>query len=580
MVKTKSDFMLAITQLAAEKNLPREVVLGVVESALVSAFRKNSFAPNQSIAVKVDPNTGQVRVFATKMVVDVVSDPRCEMSLDQARAVKEYAQIGDEVQVEDTPRDAGRIAAQTAKQVVLQRLREAERELVFEEYSDRESELVTGVIQRIEPRQIVLELGRTEGVLPSSEQIKSEHYRVGQRIKVYIVEVHKTGRGPQVIVSRTHRNLLRRLLELEVPEINTGLIELKAVAREPGARSKIAVAARQQGVDAIGSCVGLRGIRIQNIVNELNGEKIDVIEWHPDAATFIASSLNPAQVTSVAINPEEKSATVVVPDRQLSLAIGKEGQNARLAAKLTGWRIDIKSASTAESEGRVVEKEETLAEDLIPAEDRVSADADEVVESVETVTQADKDEVDVDLASLEAEGLALEPEVEETEEIVEEEVRGIPVVELPVENLGPVIRFAEDILPDRAGRGGKKAKKTKKGKEKLKPVGEEVAKGTVKPKKDHVHKLELDDEELEEVELPPKGEELDVGLEDNIELEPIEIETAIDTEPIVKKEKKTASKPKGRMGDDAGKAGTKSKTKKGNRGPKAHKDRDDSGENW
>jgi len=260
------------------------------------------------------------------------------------------AQIGDEVQIESTPRDFGRIAAQTAKQVVLQRIREAERDHIYDEYVDREGEIITGVVQRFEQRAIILELGKAEALLPQEEQVPTERYRMGQRLKVYLMEVHKTHRGPQIIVSRTHRNLLRRLFELEIPEIFNGTVEIKSIAREPGLRSKVAVAARQEGVDPVGSCVGMRGVRIQNIVNELYGEKIDVVCWNPDPGTFIANALSPAEVVSVDLNDELKTATVIVPERQLSLAIGKEGQNARLAAKLTSWRIDIKSASVASEE--------------------------------------------------------------------------------------------------------------------------------------------------------------------------------------------------------------------------------------
>ena len=278
MGKVKSELMLAITQLAAEKNLPREVVLEAVEAALASAFRKDYFAADQNISVKVNPATGEIAVFAQKTVVEEVTNPRYELSLDEAQKIRKDAQLGDLIAVEAAPRNAGRIAAQTARQVVLQRLREAERETVFEEFADREGEIVTGVLQRVEPRQIIIDLGRTEGVLPSAEQVRTEHYRVGQRLKVYLMEVHRTSRGPQVLVSRTHRNLLRRLLELEVPEIHSGAVELKSIAREAGYRSKIAVVARQSGVDPVGSCVGLRGIRIQNIVNELGGEKIDIVE--------------------------------------------------------------------------------------------------------------------------------------------------------------------------------------------------------------------------------------------------------------------------------------------------------------
>ena len=468
----KSEFMLAITQLAAEKNLPREVVLEAVEAALVSAFRKNNFAANQTISVKVNPNTGEVSVFAEKSVVETVTDPRYEVSLDEAQKISKDAQVGGLIEVEATPKDAGRIAAQTAKQVVLQRLREAERELVFEEFSDREGELVTGIVQRIEPRQIILDLGRTEGILPNSEQVRTEHYRVGQRLKAYLMEVYRTGRGPQVLVSRTHRNLLRRLLELEIPELHSGAVELKSIAREAGYRSKIAVTARQQGIDPVGSCVGLRGIRIQNIVNELNGEKIDIVEWHSDPATFIASALSPAQVTGVEVNAEEAAATVVVPDRQLSLAIGKDGQNARLAAKLTGYRIDIKSASVAEAE----EAEKALAQAQSPPMEE--AVAEPIPE--QPVTQAPEEFVEL---------LAPEEEVPVAE--------AAPIEETPVAEPTPQLRFAEDILPSRAPRPDKK---TTRGEAKVEE--KEKAKGVVKPKKARrapkVH-IEEEEEEFEDL---------------------------------------------------------------------------------
>ena len=275
---------------------------------------------------------------------------RYEIALDEAQKIKEDAQIGDAIMVEATPHNAGRIAAQTAKQVILQRLHEAEHSAIFEEYADREGDVVSGVVQRFEPGQAYIDLGRTEAILPASEQVRTERYRVGQRLKVILLQVARTSKGPRVIVSRSHPDLLRRLFELEVPEVYNGTVEIKAIAREAGFRSKIAVAAKQEGIDPVGCCVGLRGIRIQNIVSELNGEKIDVVMWNPDTAAFIASALSPAHIVSVELNKEEQAATVVVPDKQLSLAIGKEGQNARLAAKLTGWRIDIKSASAAEAE--------------------------------------------------------------------------------------------------------------------------------------------------------------------------------------------------------------------------------------
>jgi len=456
----KSEFMLAITQLAAEKKLPLEVVLEVVEAALVSAFKKDSFAPNQQVSVKLNPNTGKVTVFAEMTVVETVADPVCEISLDDARKIKEDIQIDETIEVESTPKNAGRIAAQTAKQVVLQRLHEAERELVFEEFSNREGQIITGIIQRVEPRQIVVDLGRTEGILTNSEQVRSERYRVGQRLKVCLVEVHRSTRGPQVFVSRTHPNLLRGLLEVEVPEIHSGVVELKSIAREAGNRSKIAVTARQPGVDAVGSCVGLRGIRIQNIVNELNGEKIDIVEWHSDLATFIANALSPAQVATVGLDEEVKAATVVVPDRQLSLAIGREGQNARLAAKLTGWRIDIKSATVAEEEKAALAElvlspiEETLIEEREPEETLL-------IEPEEAITEAPEEYV--------------EPLVPKEEEVA------LPIEEVaPIEEFKPAtqIRFAEDVLP---GRKVKPEKRARKGK--TRTAAKEMVEGAAKPKK-------------------------------------------------------------------------------------------------
>lgn len=345
----KNDFLTAITQLAAEKNLPKEVVFEAVEAALASAYKKDALA-TANLVVKIDGATGGVRVFAQKTVVEHVEDDKTEITLDEARQIAPNTYVGDVVNVEVFPQNAGRIAAQTAKQVVLQRLREAEREVVFEEYSGKEGDIISGVVHRLEARHVYIDLGKTEAVLPPAEQVRMEHYRPGQRLKVYLLEVHKASRGPQVTVSRTHKNLLRRLFEMEVPEIFRGSVEIKAIAREPGFRSKVAVFSRQEGIDPVGACVGLRGIRIQNIVNELNGERIDVVQWDPDPARFVANALSPAQVHSVRILPDGTTAEVVVADRQLSLAIGKEGQNARLAAKLTGLRIDIKSLSSVESE--------------------------------------------------------------------------------------------------------------------------------------------------------------------------------------------------------------------------------------
>jgi N utilization substance protein A len=351
----KSDFLLAITQLSAEKGLSKEVVLAAVESALASAYRKNNFAPNQVVSVKISSTTGKVEVWAEKMVVKQVTDLRAEISLAEAKKLKKDAKVDDVLNVESTPQNAGRIAAQTAKQVILQRLHEAEHSAIFDEFSGKAGDIVSGVVRRIEPKQVFIDLGRTEAVMPSTEQSPSEHYRVGQRLRVYLVEVAQSARGPMLIVSRSHPNLLRRLLELEVPEIFSGTVEIKAVAREAGFRSKVAVSAKQEGVDAVGCCVGLRGIRIQNIVSEMSGEKIDVVNWNSDPAIFISNALSPAQVVAVKVDEKRESAIAVIPDRMLSLAIGKEGQNVRLAVKLTGWRIDIKSATDAEKEKAEVE---------------------------------------------------------------------------------------------------------------------------------------------------------------------------------------------------------------------------------
>jgi N utilization substance protein A len=465
----KSDFLIAITQLSAEKNLPKDVVIDAVESALASAFRKDNFATNRNITVKIDPDTGKVTVLAEKTVVEQVSDHRREISLAEARRIYPEIQIDDTLEVEATPANAGRIAAQTAKQVILQRLHEAEHSAIFEEYAHKEGDIVNGIVQRIEPRQIIVDLGRAEAILPQPEQVRNERYRIGQRLKFYLLEVSRTSKGPQVIVSRSHRDLVRRLFELEVPEIFNGTVEMKSVAREAGHRAKVAVAARQEGVDPVGCCVGLRGVRIQNIVNELNGEKMDVVMWDQDAAVFIANALSPAKVLSVRLDETEGIANVVVPDKQLSLAIGREGQNARLAAKLTGWRIDIKSASTVEAEP---------ARPLLEVEKKV------------------EEPVELPPAEVVA---ALEQTVALTEKR-EEPVEPLPVPESeyfppPFEPASPEektgLRFAEDIMPSSA-KPAAKAKKKKKG-----ARGKEEAEGGVRLKKQRRVREIIDDDEEE-----------------------------------------------------------------------------------
>jgi transcription termination/antitermination protein NusA len=341
----KTDFIQAIDQISAEKGVSQETVLGAIEAALVSAYKRNFNAANHIVFVRIHRQTGEVKVFTQKTVVHSVSDPRSEVSIEEAQQIRPGVTPGSTVEVETTPQNFGRIAAQTAKQVVLQRLREAERDLVYEEFTDREGDIINGVVQRIEAKGVIVDLGRTEAILPPTEQVPTESYRPGQRFKLFLVEVNRTPKGPQIVVSRTHRNLVKRLLELEVPEIYSGVVEIKAIAREPGSRSKVAVHARQAGVDPVGSCVGVRGVRIENVRNELRGEKVDVVPWHADPAVFVANALSPAQVISVDLQEADKTASVTVLDRQLSLAIGREGQNARLAAKLTGWRVDIKGAA-------------------------------------------------------------------------------------------------------------------------------------------------------------------------------------------------------------------------------------------
>ncbi len=509
----KSDFIIALTQLAAERNLPREIVLSAIEAALVSAYKRDSIAAGQDISVKLDPNSGDVNVAIVKTVVDEVEDPLTEMLLADAKKISPIADVGDVMPIGTLPHSAGRIAAQTAKQVVIQRLREAERDIVFQEYVDKAGEVYTVTVQRIESgRQVIVELGRGEAVLPISEQSPYDRYRVGQRYKVLLKSVEQSIKGPEIIVSRADKALVRRLFEMEVPEIYNGAVEIVGIAREAGSRSKVAVFAKQEGVDAVGSCVGLRGIRIQDIVNELHGEKIDVVEWSRDPTRFIKNSLSPAIVLKVQVDQEEGTATAVVPERQLSLAIGKEGQNARLAAKLTGLKIDI--ISDVESEVLEVERakvaaeqaalapkkakpkpvvevaaetapvEETVEEEgeiLAPAAsmpDEVEAIVDIAEESVETVTDAElpveTTDGEVPETVVEEDGDYVAAEIPEEMFLVDEEPVAVPVVDeatplhdLPEDiwninrnrgggNDSGVIRFAEDIeeLASRGPRTG------------------------------------------------------------------------------------------------------------------------------
>lgn len=345
-----AEFMQAFEQLGREKGIAPVILFDAIEAALISAYRRN-FGSAQNVRVSLDRVTGEIHVYARKNVVNQPEDSRLEISLVDAKALDRRFEVDDVVEIEVTPKNFGRIAAQTAKQVVVQRIREAERGIIFEEFSSRESDIVTGIVQRIEQKNVYIDLGKAEALLSPSEQMAGEIYKHGDRLKTYIIEVKKTSKGPQIMVSRTHPGLLKRLFELEVPEIHDGIVEIKSVAREPGLRSKIAVHSRDENVDPVGACVGHKGMRVQTIVNELKGEKIDIVKWNVDPAKYIANALSPAKVLSADIYEDEKISKVIVPDYQLSLAIGKEGQNARLAAKLTGWKIDIKSESqVAETE--------------------------------------------------------------------------------------------------------------------------------------------------------------------------------------------------------------------------------------
>ena len=513
----KSEFLIAVTQLAAERNLPREMVVEAVEAALASAYKRDSSAAGQDIAVRLNPNTGDIQVYLVKTVVGEVTDPVTELTPREARKEAKVLgwtrepEVGDQLQYPMQGQISGRIAAQTAKQVVIQRLREAERELVYDEFSEREGEVFTASIQRSEARYggpVTLDLnGRAEAILPPTEQSSFERYRSGQRMKVIILEVQRTSRGPEIVVSRSHPNLLRRLFEMEVPEIYNGIVEIRAIAREAGSRSKVAVVAKQEGVDAVGACVGLRGIRIQNIVNELQGEKIDVIQWYRDPGQFISHALSPAQPLRVELDANDSAATVIVSDRSLSLAIGREGQNARLAAKLTGWKIDIKSSTEIEIErmkqaiqGQVAEREAAMAttavEPAVPASDPVTEAASEATGEVPSEPEpiAAMFQAEIELAPSGTEetteeepsgepraadqpppGLSAEEELllqtldvgarpprEEVVEVIEEvmaEDADIWKIPEPIGG-GPQIRFAEDIMgAPQSRRGGGRRRK-------------------------------------------------------------------------------------------------------------------------
>ena len=363
------DLIYVIEQIGREKGIDKEVLFEALESALLSASKKTMGAAD-NVRMHLDRHTGALRVFARKKVVDEVTDPKLELSVDEARRLNREAQLDDELELELPPQEFGRIAAQTAKQVILQRVRDAERDAIYSEFVEKESRIVRGIVHRIEKRNVIVEIGKAEAVLMDREQIPGERYNPGDRIRAYVVEVKKGVKGPQILLSRTHPGFLVRLFETEIPEIAEGIVQVKEAAREAGERAKVAVASTKRDVDPIGACVGLRGTRIQVISRELRGEKIDIVEWSPDPATFVARALSPAKVSSVTVGePEEEggqpSVLVIVPDSQLSLAIGKRGQNARLAAKLTGLRVDIKSEGEVEEERRREEEERIQGREII-----------------------------------------------------------------------------------------------------------------------------------------------------------------------------------------------------------------------
>ncbi len=362
-----AEFLAALEELQRDRGIDKDILIEAIEAALVSAYRRH-YGANQNVRVHLDRSTGEPHVFAQKLVVDEVTDDRIEVSVAEARRQNPALDLGDVLEYNVTPQAFSRIAAQTAKQVVMQRIREAERGLIYQEFSSREGDIVTGVIQRVEPlhdapahdlhdllrpgqadrhQRILVNLGKTDAVLRPSDQVPNEDLRSGDRVKAYVTEVKKTTKGPEIYVSRSHPGLLKRLFELEVPEIHDGLVDLKGISREAGFRSKVAVWSEDPNVDPVGACVGPKGLRVQNIVTEIRGEKLDIVRWDPDPAVFVANALSPAKVVSVTVDSETRVARVVVPDYQLSLAIGKDGQNARLAAKLTGWRVDIRSESQA-----------------------------------------------------------------------------------------------------------------------------------------------------------------------------------------------------------------------------------------
>lgn len=421
----QTNFSAAIGQICEEKNIPKNVVIETIEAALAAAYKKDYGSKNQEVRVDMDEETGEIVVYISKEVVETVEDPYTQIGTMEADRLKKGSKVGDIVEIKDFPNDFGRIAAQTAKQVIIQRIREAERDIVFGEYKDKEGEVINGIIQRIEGNNVIVDIGKASGILFPKEQVQGERYYIGQRLKFFVVRVEQNTKGPQIIISRSHPGLVKRLFELEVPEILSGVVDIKSIAREAGQRTKIAVVSNQEGVDPVGSCVGQRGVRVQAVMNEIGAEKIDIILWDEDVKTFISNALSPAKVTRITINEEEKKAEVTVTEDQLSLAIGKSGQNVRLAAKLTGYNVDIKSGDESGVEA--------ASKMLKPVEDKRDLEGEllKAVEMVGEVQVADT-ESDNEKTKIKQE-IKEEKSSLETKEIADDEITELPETQEKVE---------------------------------------------------------------------------------------------------------------------------------------------------
>ncbi len=553
-----------------ERGISKEILQEAIEAAMVSAYKRH-YGAAENVRVVLDDRTGRLRVYALKDVVEEVQDDATEISLAEAQSINPNYKLHDVAEIEVTPRDFGRIAAQTAKQVIVQRLREAERNLIYEEYANRVGDIVTGIVQRIDHRNVVIDLGRVESVLVPSEQMPGETYPPGSRVKVYITEVRKTPKGPQVMISRTHPGLLKRLFELEVPEIHDGVVEIKAVAREAGNRSKIAVFSYEANVDPVGACVGPRGTRVQAVVQELRGEKIDIVEWSPDPQRFVANALSPAKVVQVYLNPEEKTARAVVPDHQLSLAIGKEGQNARLAARLCGWKIDIKSESqmaelaVLEAQRAFEEAEAALRAKRAAERAALEAEAVQEIPSEETTPQQEPELVEEPLVAAFA-----TPGVEAAEEAevpleAGDEVPEDFVEEIPEEFLEPALDELE-VEPEREKAAPAKLKKGKVAKRELQEIFEEEVVEEDEPLPSLF--ATDDEEEEEEVTVYVAGPDDDDDSPLRQRLAQVLGQVAVKDAPVAPSAPaaKTAKEPK------TGKGGTGAKQAKGSAGAKGGKE--------